>query len=112
MDKPYTVFIGREVAETGWECFVTIESLERRLACSAYTDIADACVSLHNAIREGKRVILTQTPDFLPTPQVPCHPTTAYHTLTEEQFSQLQHRYKMIKGIENYPNPFADQPTR
>lgn len=110
MDTPYTVFIGREIADSGFEYFVTVELVDGRLACSAYTDITDVCLDLHDAVRERKRVMLTKMPDFLPRPSVPCHPTTTYDTLTEEQIYALQHMYKMIQGIEKYPDPFRDQP--
>ena len=100
LDWGYDVFIGREIFEDGLEAFVTLPLQGR--GASSYTSLVMACAELCNSIKDGKRVLLYQSPGQVAEAK--------YRPFKPEQMALLQRLYSRREEMKRFPDPFDNQP--
>ena len=95
----YDVFIGREIFDDGLEAFVTLP-LQQRSACS-YTSLVVACEELCDSVKEGKKVLLSQSLT---------RAGAKYEPFKPKQMEFLEKLYAQKKEMKRFPDPFEYQP--
>ncbi|MDP3698068.1 MAG: hypothetical protein Q8R47_00625 [Nanoarchaeota archaeon] len=100
----YDLFIGREIFEDGDEYVVTLNlqsQSSHSYSAHSYWSLRQACEELCDSVKEGKKVLLSQSPN---------RAGAKYAPFKSEQMDLLQRMYSERAEMKRFPDHFENQP--